>query len=464
MGSKKALLISTLFISLSLILVGTYFYLSPSKYPDKLELLSLLNKQDFKKLDAVLMSHQAKYEKDRSNEKMVRFVFSTFGNSDPSLEKLLDNWVAEFPDSYAANLSRGIYLYNVGFEYRGYKYISKTKDEQVDKMQSYLEKSSIDLIKATELTPLPTSAYSYLMDIARTTSSKRASQNLLNKALSVNPTSFYIRATHLHTLQPKWGGSLEAMAEFIADTKKYNEQNEELIPLQGYLDYTKANILSSRNQRKAALEYNNFSLRFGELSSYLTKRGINYYKLKDYEKALRDFTASLKRWPQNETVLAWRGSVYKKMKMYDEAIQDYNLAIKLSPYDSSNLKFRAYVFNKMEQYASANEDFDKSTYYNPYNAGVYYSAGFNSLYKLNEYEKAEEYFKKAISIKPNNAKYWYTYVGAINMQKDCDGLVDGINSFLHVCATVKQKFCQKDKIAWGHSSLKLIETNNLCPS
>lgn len=162
------------------------------EYPDKFLLLEILNKGNYEAADAIFSSYQKDYEAGEK-EDIISFVFATFANSSPDLEKRLNSWVDKVPKSYAAKLARGIYYWNLANLSRGERYIQDTRKEQIQGMRSYFHKSRKDLLAALKINPKLTAAYSYLMSIEMRQGDRRSIDALLERALKVDPASFVIR-------------------------------------------------------------------------------------------------------------------------------------------------------------------------------------------------------------------------------------------------------------------------------
>lgn len=442
------------------LIIDTSTSFASERFPDKLELLHLLQKQEYSQLNDTLMSYQSLYESGRTNERVVAFSFSIFSNVDPALEERLSSWIEKFPKSYAAYMARGIYYYSVGYEYRGFRFISDTKGKQINKMRKYMDKGFKDLIKASSLTKKSTLAYSYMIDLTRTSGPKQMVKRLLKKGLSINPASYSVRMSYLNSLQPKWGGTLAEIGAFLHDTESYVYKNPRLKSLLGYLDYTKADIFKLDKRRDKAAEYYDKALRYGANSLYLYRRGVNHYFLENYQAALKDFNRVLEIWPQHDESLSWRSSIYKKRKMLYKAFDDIELALKLDSHNSQYLKNRGYILRALKKPHEANKDFIASTYYNPYSAGTWSAIGWYYQYEVKEYQKSVDAYSKAVKLSPKKAKYWYFYAGALNNVFACDKLDEALNKYLALCRKRKQTYCKSENTGWAENSLQLLRKGN----
>ena len=108
------------------VLVAFIFLTSPEPgwadgRPDKLQILSLLEKRDFVALNRMLATLQEQSEKDISKEVDVQLAFEAFATSRPDIEPLLNEWVKAHPQSYPAQLAAAEYFVHKGWKERGGK-------------------------------------------------------------------------------------------------------------------------------------------------------------------------------------------------------------------------------------------------------------------------------------------------------------------------------------------------------
>ncbi|MCK5667283.1 MAG: tetratricopeptide repeat protein, partial [Thiotrichaceae bacterium] len=149
--------------------------------------------------------------------------------------------------------------------------------------------------------------------------------NTLKEGLKLNPASYELRKSQLNSLHPKWGGSHEQIAAFLADTKKYEHINANLKPLAGYNEYVQGTRAIETNHFNESIKLLTAALKHGDKTWFYVKRGKCHYHLKDYDKALSDFNQALALYPEYTEALNWRSWVYRKKEMHAEALGDLDL-------------------------------------------------------------------------------------------------------------------------------------------
>lgn len=273
-------------------------YADASDKPVYERLLHLLKQQDYKQLDAELQSYQMAYEDNMVEEEdNLYMAFYAFNTSDESLEKYFNEWVETAPKSYAAYLARGIYFKNIGWKYQGSGYFSDISEKRAHNAHLYFEKALDDIQKSLQLNPKGILSYIYAMDLLRIFSRKEDMDRLVEQALEKNPNSLLARWFYLLYISPIWGGSVEAMEQFINEAKPYYKSNPKLNILEGRILAQQGDQLMHAGKNRKAIAYYNKALKFGSHYYYNRQRGYAYYNLGEYKLARDDFRQSLQQRP-----------------------------------------------------------------------------------------------------------------------------------------------------------------------
>ncbi len=171
-------------------------------------------------LDARMNGFQQAYRARALGDLELLREFGAFARTDAALNDKLDAWVQEYPGSYAAHLARGIYYFKCGVVTRGTKYIDRTPAEQIRGMTVYLTQSRADLLASLPLDTKPLISYRYLIVIGMELGERDANRDWLERALALEQDSIVIRRPYMTSLETRWGGSLEAMQEFLDASRK----------------------------------------------------------------------------------------------------------------------------------------------------------------------------------------------------------------------------------------------------
>lgn len=229
--------------------------------------------------------------------------------------------------------------------------------------------------------------------------------------MEIDPGDYQTKATHLKFLKPRWGGSIEAMGEFVEESLVYLPENPRLNWLTGLVYDEVADISKDRKARNEAEKYYTQALSFGENYLVYLHRGKNRYQLDKNIEALADLDKAISLYPERSGSYYWRSVVYSELEEYEKSANDLIRAYQLDPYDASVLKqrewltkkmiFNGYEFGKDQEYDKALAQFNYAERLNPDNPDIYQRRA-RVLADLNQINLASNDLKKSISLDPEN--------------------------------------------------------------
>lgn len=330
----------------------------PTQTIDRLAVRRLLMARSFDALDVLLAAYGDSVLRDYRLEYRLSDAYDAFHVALPSLEPPLTEWVQRRPNSAAALLARASFFAASGWHARGTKWARETPDEQFKRMGDFFRLAVADLVAAHRLAPRSIVPYLELMAIAGSQSNLNLSRQLLDEALTLQPNSFLLRLQHMYNLEPRWGGSYEAMAEFAAECAPYAARNVRIQALKGFADYDRGRELARTDHKAEALEAFGRALRFGNVWQFRYQRGRLYASLERPVEALEDLTAALVQRPQESDVLYERANVEYDLghggagtAHFTQGFRDLDLAIELDPTDEYYEKSLAFYRANVPQWA-----------------------------------------------------------------------------------------------------------------
>ncbi len=161
------------------------------------------------------------------------------------------------------------------------------------KLSEYLSKASEDILRSLKINGDSIISYYYLMRVATTQGRQDESERLQRQALKINPSSYKIRAQHLRSLTPRWGGSLEAMQEYLIKALPAIKKYPHLKLLEGYILNEAGEMQVIANQYNSANDLFSKGLEFGKYHATLFRRGKNNNRRKEYTNSLRDLNSGV---------------------------------------------------------------------------------------------------------------------------------------------------------------------------
>ncbi len=324
------------------------------------QLIALLKSRQFARLDEVLHGIQRKYEADPSLEPQADAAWSAFERTSEEFEILLDAWVTEMPDSYAAHLARGV----------RYKHVAATRWKRSARQPpsaAYLQRASEELDKAYALHPRLLHAIAAKIWVALFLGDEEELARLKATALRINPSTVSARWNYLWSLMPRWGGSREAMAAEIASIRPDYATNEHLRVLEGLIDADKGDDAIYRGDYRACAQHFTQALSYGKRSYYYLRRADCMFSLSRRDEAKADVESSLLLWPSEHRALYIRGFFAYQESRWDDALRDLSAAIESDGEEAKYWDVRGEVNRLKSKRYSAYMDFKKAVELEPGN-------------------------------------------------------------------------------------------------
>ena len=271
---------------------------------DRLKILADLRARRFDALDQELRSYQEQAEQKVAMEDNAVFAFGAFSNTDPELDSLFDEWQKKLPASYIPHLAKAEYLFALGSKARGVKWANETSKQQSARMNDYYGKAVKELKVVVSRNKRIAAAYVLLIGAARASEGPEFIREITSAGLEEIPASFAIRRAFMTTLEPRWGGSYDAMDQFAHDSAAMIKENPEIAVLKGFADYNKADVLTWSDDYAGAVPlYTRAIAEGGDLDSFYRNRGKALQRLGRTADALLDLERADQLEPQNADTL-----------------------------------------------------------------------------------------------------------------------------------------------------------------
>lgn len=258
----------------------------------------------FAELEQSLALIQANYEADTNAEAGMRRTFRWFEIADPELEASLDQWVDRYPQSHAARLTRGLFLYAMAKGWRGHAYVNKTHAARLEFMDGYLQRSLRDLEAASKLTDKPTLAYTTMINAARLVGGGDFAAEVLGRAIKTDRHAEGPYYAYAIMLEPRWGGSYDAMQALAAQADA-----EDHPKMKRVAKFIRSSVVTDQADAK--------------------------YREKDRLGALKGYQEAVSISDENSYALCMLGQLYHVMGQTGNALASYNRALAIAPNDTN---------------------------------------------------------------------------------------------------------------------------------
>lgn len=199
--------------------------------PDQAQPLSWLKSQDYPRLESYYSQWLSRFEAGSLADDRLYAAFRKLYEDSPDNEGYFDRWIAAYPNSYAAVLSRGVYLYRMAWAVRGERYLTDTPTPQIEAMSNYLRRARSDLIASLKLTDKPYLSTLYLLNVAMLNGTAAERRQWYERGAALDPDNTLLRYRYMFSLRPRWGGSYRKMQEFLEQCARDNVAPELLARL-----------------------------------------------------------------------------------------------------------------------------------------------------------------------------------------------------------------------------------------
>lgn len=283
-----------------------------------MELTSLLMNENFEELESIINQIEKAAQHDPTLEFEFHATFESVDPTDPNLLASLDRWVKLRP-SAISHTARGVYLGKRAFVVRGNRMARETPALNFELMEIVVKQAVQDLKKAISLDPGFVPAYTQLITVSKLSGGREVDAfQLVNSISRLKPSNLGPREAFLETLEPRWGGSHEAMFRFAESAAKDAKHNPMLWLLTGhvYLD-----LVRSRQTKNPEQDIKDLTeaLKYGESNLLLEHRGDAYWLHKNFPAAIADYSKCVSNNPNGhnnckerlKTLTDWQERVRK---------------------------------------------------------------------------------------------------------------------------------------------------------
>ena len=176
----------------------------------------------------------------------------------------------------------------------------------------------------------------------------------------MNPLTYHTRVRYMTCLEPRWGGSWQAMREFARETATLAAQNPLLHLIGGYEFDDRARARWNEKPISKTIELMDRALAYGPSASWYKSRGSLYSKQGDRAAAIRDLSEALEFEPWCTDCLWRRAIEYRDARHLDAALYDLDRAIELKPQNAVYHRDRGWVREIRNEISDAVSDYERS--------------------------------------------------------------------------------------------------------
>lgn len=332
----------------------------PRSYVDQAGLRSLLHHGKYTELTQYFEHFQQEFEKDPAKEYWIFRATQAFYSAEPELQPKLDTWVKTFPFSFAPYLARGAHRVAVLWANRGGKAASETATADMQAMQDAAPMARKDLDRAIQINPKLLAADRFLINLALPIGDREAINTAMTHAKQICSACISVSTKYIDTLQPRWGGSFDAMEHFAR--KQADPSNPKVRLLEGYVAMERSRVERGAKNFDEALRHADAACAVGDWPEFLAERAAVYAALKNYPKALTEVDRAIELLPTLPDFRTARAGYRTEVGDWEGAAADLIAAIQVEPTDSEAGRWRRYIAHGLsDQGWQAHEKGDRAT-------------------------------------------------------------------------------------------------------
>ncbi|QND57953.1 tetratricopeptide repeat protein [Mesorhizobium huakuii] len=158
----------------------------------------------------------------------TNFIAAISNDNDVRFEARLSQWVSADPQAALPTLVRAQYYYDTAWFRRGHRFDNDTLPADLAAFHDNLRRARTDVESAIELDGANPYAYYLKLIILRGLGDFSGEQRFLEQAIAKFPAYYPLYDEGLAMREPRWGGTVQAMRQFV---DRYAGQTEPYSPL-----------------------------------------------------------------------------------------------------------------------------------------------------------------------------------------------------------------------------------------
>lgn len=386
---------------------------------DKLAILAPLQQRNFDGLDRLFGAIQAKIETGAIADTVLRDALAAFENSNPELETSLTRWIHAAPRSAYAHLARGAHYFHIAWISRGEDVSEQVPVERLQEMDRVLALALPDFETAVAIAPRVSPSYGYLIDIANLIGNRDAAIQVLGAAVAANGWAITPHWNFLKGLEPRAGGSLKLIEQYVAVLLKHAETNSHLASLRGYYQYALGIVRWQKGECLEAIADFDRAYALGPAGIYLLARAECNYALGRIDEAIADIERVLRAEPQNDDGLSMLAATYHRQGDVQKALAYYTEALRFDTHNPSYLMKRHALLMSLNRIDEAGADLETALGLGRLDPHVRMArANFLVRYRHDATGAVNE-AREAVALAQSDTRYLIQYARLLWSAKDC---------------------------------------------
>ena len=376
------------------------------------EIWEALNKHQPEVLEQAFDGYATRNFSDPEQHGLLTWTFFwMFQGSGQKIDEMTDKWVEEAPRSAYALTARGIHFAATAYDARGDALARDVPPENFRRMDEFISKARADLDASLEINPKLIVAYHGLLYMARLTSDQELVNSAVKRALAIDPADPWIYADWANDLDPRWGGSVQALSQ-MAEIAASHVDREPMLQLMKAAPYCAVGQAYSCetcgyqvDYSRALMNYRD-AAHFGPADCFLGSAGWLANKVQNYESGVRYASQAMRFFGPTSYLLSQRADALQHLGQNESALKDLDAAWDLNTQDVDALYIRGTVLEKLHRYGDAENAFLSILAIDPKHTNAAIALSMLYLTDLPRQDKAEHLVSDMLERNPKHARAW----------------------------------------------------------
>lgn len=333
-----------------------------------------------------------------------RIYQEAFQNGSFDIRPTLDAWKRDSPHSAFAFAASGMAYVAMAADARGTKYMKDTPQDSIESMHNLLIQADSDLRQAIALDPKVIPAYMALIHAGGLGFGRAYTDEAVRSALAVAPDDYAVRSLAMWALEPKWGGSLDAMDRFAAQAQAYARTNPLMKLMLAERPYYEVDNCDCTQDVELAA----YPPALDQLSSitFLERAGLAADGNRNMAVPGIYLSEALRFGSDNHDVRPHRVSALVDFDEAAWAVADMSRLLAASPGDADALRARAYAYEMQADYAHAEQDFRALLAIDPADMNILPQLGDMFVNMAHDWDKGWAVTDQLTRERPDNPYGW----------------------------------------------------------
>lgn len=360
---------------------------------------------------------------------LVTAYTGSFGYSTASVERSIDRWMRDSPASAHALVARGQHHLAAAYEARGERMAAETEPAEMERMHVARAAAERDFQAAIARNPRIVVAHRGLILAAKLSGDDGLAQRALGQALAIDPKNFYVRAAMMQMLEPRWGGSLEAMRRLADEAMPYLSDNPRMANLRAIALANAGLPAYWAEDYAGALRHFDAGLAEGPVGFYLELAEFSSGQLGDHARAVELASQNLRFAPGLPTTRRSRARALTELGEFEWAKSDLDIVLSMDPRDSVALRARAQLLLRAGHDDAAEAGLKQLLATDPHDRWARQSLVWLYGYRMDRARDADALIGEMLAREPESGELWLMRVKLLDAHPG-PGMREAVQSFL----------------------------------